>query len=99
MHRLTALQESTLIRNSQCKPANELQYNWPFGIDQSVEIFGADRAGTIPSHFLSHFESTVSTFEHIILGGRSIGTVDLENTEAILSTQFLGSEGQPSPAW
>ena len=29
-------------------------------------------------------------FEHVILGGRGIGTVDPENIEAILSTQFHG---------
>lgn len=42
--------------------------------------------------FLSVIEESGYTFEQALLGARGIDTVDPENIEAVLSTQFSGTE-------
>lgn len=40
--------------------------------------------------FVSLFEETGPTFQHNILGSKSIDTIEPENIETILSTNFSG---------
>ena len=41
--------------------------------------------------FLFHFRQTGNTLEQVFLGTQAFGTIDPANLEAILSTDFKGS--------
>ena len=76
----------------KCQPPARLKYRWPFGVDLLVEAFKADRLDQILTFFVSIVARTGTTFEQVILGARGIDTVDPENVEAILHTQFSGTD-------
>ena len=46
--------------------------------------------------FLFHFRQTGNTLEQVFLGTQAFGTIDPANLEAILSTDFKGSEAAHS---
>ena len=61
---------------------------WPLSLDLLVEVSKADRANQILRFFVSVLEHAGSTHAQLLLGARAINTIDPENIEAILSTQF-----------
>ncbi len=61
---------------------------WPLSLDLLLEVNKADKARQILRFFVSVLERTGPTHEQLLLGSRSINTIDPENIEAILSTQF-----------
>ena len=83
-----------MIAERQCKPiARRLAYQWPLALDLLLEASRADQAGGILNFFLAVVRRTGTTFEQILLGARGIDTIDPENIEAVLSTQFNGECG------
>ena len=61
---------------------------WPLSLDLLIEVGKADKAKQILRFFISVLERAGSTHAQLLLGSRAINTVDPENIEAILSTQF-----------
>jgi len=57
-------------------------------IDLMITAFGKAQEGQILQFFLEIFQKTGTTFEQSLLAERGIDTIDPENIEAILSTQF-----------
>ncbi|KAL1304470.1 hypothetical protein AAFC00_003462 [Neodothiora populina] len=80
--------EARLVSQYGCEPPSVLKSKWPLGIDLIVQAFQAANAGHILKFFGSMIETHGATFEQNLLGARGIDTVDPENIEAILSTQF-----------
>ena len=81
-----------LVAQNKCRPPARLKYQWPLGIDLLIEAFKADRVDRILDFFVSLVERTGTTFEQVILGARGIDTIDPENIEAVLHTQFNGKD-------
>ena len=52
----------------------------------------ADNANQILGFFISVLENTGYTHAQFLFGVRSINTVDPENIEVLLSTQFKGTQ-------
>ena len=75
-----------------CLPAPRLQNQRPFGIDRLEQIFRADNESRLMELFLYHFRQTGSTLEQVFLGTKAFGTIEPANLEALLSTNFKGSE-------
>ncbi|KAF1984945.1 cytochrome P450 [Aulographum hederae CBS 113979] len=71
-----------------CKPTRSLQFKWPLGLDLVTAAFKANSSGHILSFFTRLIEESGTTFEQILFGSRGIDTIDPENIEAVLSTQF-----------
>lgn len=63
-------------------------------LDLLVKCIKADNAEKNLGFFISVFEDTGYTHAQLLFGLRSIDTVDPENIEVLLSTQFKGM--QPS---
>ena len=61
---------------------------WPLSLDLLIEVSKADKAKQILRFFISVLERAGPTHAQLLLGSRAINTVDPENIEAILSTQF-----------
>ncbi|KAM0794362.1 cytochrome P450 [Usnea florida] len=83
-HRL----EATFSSQHQCQPPAVLQGKWPLSLDLLVKCIKADNAGQILRFFISILEDTGYTHAQYLFGLRSINTVDPENIEVLLSTQF-----------
>ncbi|KAF4634192.1 hypothetical protein G7Y89_g3927 [Cudoniella acicularis] len=71
-----------------CLPPPRLQNQRPFGVDRLEQIFRADAESRLMELFLFHFRQTGSTLEQVFLGTKAFGTIDPENLEAILCTNF-----------
>lgn len=63
---------------------------WPLGLDMLLKGVKYARARNTLQFFFDVFEETGTTFEQVLLGARGIDTVDPENIEAVLSTNFDG---------
>lgn len=61
---------------------------WPLSLDLLFEVNKADKTRQILRFFASVLERTGPTHAQLLLGTRAINTIDPENIEAILSTQF-----------
>jgi hypothetical protein len=75
-----------------CLPAPRLRNYRPLGIDQLVQIFRADNEGRLMEHFQFTFRQTGNTLEQVLLGTKAFGTNEPANLEALLSTNFKGSD-------
>ena len=73
-------------------PSEKWKSNLPLGIDLLIKAFRYAKAQQIMQFFLSVVEESGYTFEQGLLGARGIDTVDPKNIEAVLSTQFSGTE-------
>ncbi|KAL1626012.1 hypothetical protein SLS56_007070 [Neofusicoccum ribis] len=77
-----------------------LRYAWPLGLDLIVDAFRAAASGRILALFDLLVSRTGTTFEQRLLGISGIDTIDPENIEAVLSSQFKdGIFTQDGPAW
>ncbi|ROW15278.1 hypothetical protein VPNG_03003 [Cytospora leucostoma] len=61
---------------------------WPFGLDMLAQALKYARAMNILQFFVDVVEQNGTTFEQVLLGARGIDTIDPENIEAVLSTNF-----------
>lgn len=64
----------------------------PLGLDPPIKAFLYANAQQLMQFFHSAIEESGYTFEQALLGARGIDTVDPENIEAVLSTQFIGTK-------
>ncbi|GME48853.1 cytochrome P450 [Neofusicoccum parvum] len=71
-----------------CAPSKRLRYAWPLGLDLIVDAFRAAASGRILALFDRLVSRTGTTFEQRLLGISGIDTIDPENIEAVLSSQF-----------
>ncbi|KAL8650886.1 MAG: hypothetical protein Q9226_004956 [Calogaya cf. arnoldii] len=71
-----------------CGSPRRLQYKWPLALDLVIEAFRITAEKQTLQWFVKIFEKTGTTFEQHALGVRSINTVEPDNIESILSTQF-----------
>lgn len=74
----------------RCQPPPLLRGKWPLSLDLLVKCIKADNASQILGFFISVLEDTGYTHAQLLFGLRSINTVDPENIEVLLSTQFKG---------
>jgi hypothetical protein len=68
----------------------------PLGLDLLEKIIRADSEGKLMETFLNFHRSYGWTFQNTLLGATSWGTVEPENLEAILSSNFKGMFGHSS---
>ncbi|KAK8184355.1 cytochrome P450 [Phyllosticta citribraziliensis] len=71
-----------------CAPPKVLGFVWPLGLDLIVEAFRAAASGRILALFDRLVSRTGTTFEQRLLGVSGIDTIDPENIEAVLNSQF-----------
>lgn len=69
-----------------------LENQRPLGVDRLEQIFRANTESRLMELFLFHFRQTGYTLQQMFLRAPAFGTVDPENLEAILSTNFNGTE-------
>lgn len=74
-----------------CSSPRTLLSDWPLGLDLIVSAFQAAKQGRILQYFDALVSRTGHTFEQRLLGVSGIDTIDPDNIEAILSTQFKGT--------
>ncbi|MCJ1315275.1 hypothetical protein MMC15_000592 [Xylographa vitiligo] len=69
-------------------PTYVLLYKWPLALDVVKRGFAAGREKKLLSLFTDYFAILGPTVELTILGGTGYATMDPENIEAVLSSQF-----------
>ena len=85
------LQAETLFEGRHgCGAPRRLRYKWPLALDLIVNTFRKIGEKQVLQWFLDVFERTGPTFEQHILGAYGIDTIEPENLESILSTNFAG---------
>lgn len=84
--------DKTFGEQHGCQPPNRLLNEFPLGLDRLHQIFSADANNRLMALFLYHFRLWGDTLEQVFLGTRALGTIDPQNLEAILSTQFNGCQ-------
>ncbi|ETI22164.1 hypothetical protein G647_06237 [Cladophialophora carrionii CBS 160.54] len=80
--------EARFEQSTRCGKPRLLRYRWPLAFDIIVEAFRMFEDNQILQWFVGIFEETGPTFEKTILGSRSIDTIEPENVESILYTNF-----------
>lgn len=72
-----------------CQPPPRLRHRVPFGLDLIYELFRADRKKVLPEYLKERFaHAGASTYSYQSLNTTAIFTIDPNNLQAILSTQF-----------
>ncbi|KAK8165332.1 cytochrome P450 [Phyllosticta citrichinensis] len=71
-----------------CAPPKVLGFAWPLGLDLIFEAFRAAASGRILALFDRLVSRTGTTFEQRLLGVSGIDSIDPENIEAVLNSQF-----------
>ncbi|KAK7525118.1 cytochrome P450 [Phyllosticta citriasiana] len=71
-----------------CAPPKTLDHAWPLALDLIIEAFRAATSGRILALFDKLVSRTGTTFEQRLLGVSGIDTIDPENIEAVLNSQF-----------
>ncbi|KAL4813454.1 cytochrome P450 [Aspergillus spinulosporus] len=71
-----------------CLPPKKWNSTWPLGLDLLVKAFRYDRRQQILKFFLDVVDKSGTTFEQNLLFARGIDTIDPQNIQALLSTQF-----------
>ena len=89
-------QEDELAVRNHCKDPPTLCGRWPLSLDLLMQLFEADRANQILRFMTGMLQKAGTTHAQVLLGSRAINTVDPENLEAILGTQFK-SRQEPQP--
>jgi hypothetical protein len=83
-----------------CLPPKTWNSTWPLGLDMLVKALKYARTMQILQFFLEVVDDNGTTFVQDLLGARGIDTVDPENIEAVLSTNFEGTYVSPvSQTW
>ncbi|KAI4257252.1 MAG: hypothetical protein L6R42_005785 [Xanthoria sp. 1 TBL-2021] len=80
--------DSRFERAHGCGTPRPLQYKWPFALDLVIDAFRIIAEKQALQWFVQIFEKTGPTFEQNVLGVKGIDTVEPDNLESILSTQF-----------
>ncbi|CAG8978256.1 hypothetical protein HYALB_00009153, partial [Hymenoscyphus albidus] len=75
-------------RLHQCTSPPQLPYKYPLAIDRLLEAIRSSEEKRTLSWLQQIFNEVGETFEQVVLGGRSINTVEPENMEAMLSSDF-----------
>ena len=73
-----------------CGAPLRIKYKWPLALDLILEAFRIIGEKQVLQWFVGWFDRVGLTFEVDALGTKSIDTVDPENLESILSTNFSG---------
>ncbi|KAG9251386.1 n-alkane-inducible cytochrome P450 [Emericellopsis atlantica] len=71
-----------------CEPLRPWSAKWPMGLDLLVKVFQYAREERVLRFFVDVVGDSGNTFEQRLLGVTGIDTIDPENIEAILSTDF-----------
>ncbi|KAL4752594.1 hypothetical protein BDW72DRAFT_211555 [Aspergillus terricola var. indicus] len=71
-----------------CLPLKKWNSAWPLGLDLLVKAFRYDRRQQILKFFVNVVDKSGTTFEQNLLFARGIDTIDPQNIQALLSTQF-----------
>lgn len=74
-----------------CKRPTSWTAKWPLGLDLLLRVFQAAKKDRILSFFYEIVQESGSTFVQHLLGVSGIDTIDPENIESILSTNFKGN--------
>lgn len=83
--------ESRFAAEKGCLPPRTWNSRWPFGLDMLVKALKYARTMQILQFFLEVVDDNGTTFVQELLGATGIDTVDPENIEAVLSTNFEGA--------
>lgn len=83
--------ESRFAAEKGCLPPKIWNSRWPFGLDMLVKALKYARTMQILQFFLEVVDDNGTTFVQELLGATGIDTVDPENIEAVLSTNFEGT--------
>lgn len=86
--------EKQFAAQKGCQPLKAWSAKWPLGLDFLIKVIRYGKAQQILKFFLDVIDESGTTFEQSLLGARGIDTVDPENIEAVLSTQFEGRLNQ-----
>ncbi|KAJ6078637.1 n-alkane-inducible cytochrome P450 [Penicillium canescens] len=71
-----------------CQPLKSWTAKWPLGLDLLVRAFRYDKRKQILRLFTEVCTESGTTFEQNLLFARGVNTIDPENIEAVLSSQF-----------
>lgn len=71
-------------------PPKTWNSKWPLGLDMLAKALKYGKSMQILQLFLDVVDENGTTFEQILLGARGIDTVDPDNIETVLSTNFNG---------
>ncbi|KAG9250648.1 cytochrome P450 [Emericellopsis atlantica] len=71
-----------------CEPLRPWSAKWPMGLDLLVKVFRYAREERVLRFFVDVIGDSGNTFEQRLLGVTGIDTIDPENIETILSTDF-----------
>lgn len=74
-----------------CLPPKIWNSTWPLGLDMLIKALKYARTMQILQFFLEVVDDNGTTFVQELLGATGIDTVDPENIEAVLSTNFEGT--------
>lgn len=83
--------ESRFAAEKGCLPPKIWNSRWPFGLDMLVKALKYARTMQILQFFLEVVDDNGTTFVQELLGATGIDTVDPENIEAVLSSNFEGT--------
>lgn len=84
-----SLQTETLFEQRHgCGAPRRLPYKWPLALDIVFDAFRIIGEKQALQYFVDIFERIGPTFEQHILGAKGIDTVEPENLESVLSTNF-----------
>ena len=80
---------ATAAERLGCQPLQILHHRLPGAVDLIYELFDADRQKVLPQYLQERFaRADATTFGHIFLDTTDIFTIDPQNLQAMLSTQF-----------
>lgn len=77
-----------------CQPLKPWKARWPLGLDILAKAFWYDHKKQILRFFIHVFDESGITSQQLLLGGRSVNTIDPRNIEAVLSTNFAGTNNK-----
>ncbi|KAL3429273.1 cytochrome P450 [Aspergillus tetrazonus] len=80
--------DNQLAAANGCLLPEKWNSTWPLGLDLLVKAFHYDRRQQILKFFLDVVDTSGTTFEQNLLFARGIDTIDPQNIQALLSTQF-----------
>jgi hypothetical protein len=73
-----------------CQRLKPWKARWPLGLDMLLQALKSSGQDRILQFFVRVADQSGTTFEQNLLGGRGVNTIDPQNIEAILSTNFNG---------
>ncbi|MCJ1464378.1 hypothetical protein MMC07_002991 [Pseudocyphellaria aurata] len=81
--------QAAAIARLGCQPPPRVRHRAPFGLDLLYELYQADRKKVVPEYLRERFaRAGATTYSSELLGATTFSTIDPENLQAILSTQF-----------